>query len=340
MIESLYCSVNWLVENADALKIESNYCFYDWIIRSNDSFKPADLFRNESSDCFYEGVIESLIHTIHSNLLIYSETNQVTVLWASHWIIHSNDSFKPDDLFENESSDCFMSESLNHSFKRFIQTWWFIQKRIKWLFYERVIESFIQNDSFKPADLFRNESSDCFYERVIESFIQTIHSNLMIYSEMNQVTVLWASHWIIHSNDSFKPADLFGNESSDCFMSESLNHSFKTIHSNLLIYSETNQVTVLWASHWIIHSNDSFKPADLFGNKSSDCFMSESFTELIMQNTDSIKNESSDCFNERVIESFIQTIHSWFIQKRIKWLFLWVSHWIIHWTVLFKKLIN
>ncbi len=70
-----------------------------WIIASNDSFKRTDSFRIEASACLYEWIIESLPQMIHSNEPINLESKQVPV---------------------------FMNESLNHSFKWFIQTNQFI----------------------------------------------------------------------------------------------------------------------------------------------------------------------------------------------------------------------
>ncbi len=62
------------------------------------------------------------------------------------------------------------------------------------------------------------------YEWVIESFIQEIHSKTLIHPVMKQVKYLWVSHWIIHSRDSFKNTDSSSYETSEVFMSESLNH--------------------------------------------------------------------------------------------------------------------
>ncbi len=54
-------------------------------------------------------VIDSFTHTIHSNTRIYSETNHA-------------------DLFKNEPRKVLISESLNHSLIRFVQTRGSIQK--------------------------------------------------------------------------------------------------------------------------------------------------------------------------------------------------------------------
>ncbi len=43
------------------------------------------------------------------------------------WIIHSRDLLKNADSFSNGTSEVFMIESLNHSFKRFVKKCWFIQ---------------------------------------------------------------------------------------------------------------------------------------------------------------------------------------------------------------------
>ncbi len=64
----------------------------------------------------YERVIESFTQTIHSNTSVHTGRKHV---WASHWIIHSNDSFKHTGSYRNKTC---MSDSLNHSLKRFIQT--------------------------------------------------------------------------------------------------------------------------------------------------------------------------------------------------------------------------
>ncbi len=96
-----------------------------------------------------------------------------------------------------------MSNSLNHSLKRF----------------------------FKTADSFTNEASDCLNEQFIESFTQTILQNSWFVYKWSKWLCLnkslnhslkrflqnswfvykwskwlsqWAIHWIIHSNDSSK----------------------------------------------------------------------------------------------------------------------------------------
>lgn len=50
-------------------------------------------------------------------------------MFLSHWTIHWNNSFKTSDLFWDETSGFFLSESLNHSLNRFIQKHWFIQEQ-------------------------------------------------------------------------------------------------------------------------------------------------------------------------------------------------------------------
>jgi len=65
-------------------------------------------------------VIELLIQDIRSKMLIHLVIKQVEYLWVSHWIIHARDFFKNADSSSNETSEGFMIESLNHSFKRFV----------------------------------------------------------------------------------------------------------------------------------------------------------------------------------------------------------------------------
>ncbi len=200
----------------------------------------------------YERVIESLTQTIHSNTLVHTGIKHV---WASHWITHSNDSFKHIGSYRKKT---FMSESLNHSLKRFIQTHWFIQEENMSESLNHSLKRFIQTHWFIQEEnmseslnhsLKRFIQSHWFiqeenmYERVIESLTQTIHSNTLVHTGRKHV---WASHWITHSNDSFKHIGSYRNKTC---MSESLNHSLKRfIQTEVFKFTSTEVwiVELIW----------------------------------------------------------------------------------------------
>jgi len=121
---------------------------------------------------------------------------QVKYLWVSYWIINSRDLFKKTLIHPVIKQAKHLSESMNHSFKRFVQKHWFIQSWNKW----------------------------SIYEWVNESLIQEICSKTLIHPVMKQVKYLWLSYWIINSRDLFKNTDSSSHETSEVFMSELLNH--------------------------------------------------------------------------------------------------------------------
>ncbi len=137
----------------------------------------------------------------------------------------------------------FLNESLNHSLKRF----------------------------FKTADSFTNEASDCVFEWIIESFTQTILQNSWFIYKWSKWLCFWMNHWIIHSNNSFKTADSFTNEASDCVFEWIIESFTQTILQNSWLIYKWSKWLCFWMNHWIIHSNDSFKTADSFTNEASDC---------------------------------------------------------------------
>ncbi len=126
----------------------------------------------------------------------------------------------------------YLSESLNHSFKRFIQKHWFIQY----------------------------EMSQSWASHWI------IHSTDSIKTLIHPVTKrvnLERSHWIIHSRDSFKNTNSSSNETSQSWVSHWIIHSRDSFKQHWFIRNGTSQS---WAESLIIHSRDSFKNTDSSSN--------------------------------------------------------------------------
>jgi len=123
------------------------------------------------------------------------------------------------DSSSNETSEIFISESLNLSFKRFGQNHWFI-------LYQWVIESFIQEIRSKTQihPVMKQAKSLSVSHWIIHSRYSV---KILIYPVMKQMKSLSVCHWIIHSRDLVKIADSSSNKASEIFISESLNHSFK-----------------------------------------------------------------------------------------------------------------
>ncbi len=203
--------INYLLSHSitDSFKHTGSYrnktCMSESLNHSLKRFIQTHWFIQEEN--MYERVIESLTQTIHSNTLVHTGIKHV---WASHWITHSNDSFKHIGSYRKKTC---MSESLNHSLKRFIQTHWYRKKTCMSESLNHSLKRFIQTHRFIQEEN--------MYERVIESLTQTIHSNTLVHTGRKHV---WASHWITHSNDSFKH---IGSYRKKTCMSESLNHSLK-----------------------------------------------------------------------------------------------------------------
>ncbi len=361
-------------------------------------FKTADSSTNEASDCVFEEIIESFTQTILQNSWFIYKWSKWLCFWINHWIIHSNNSSKQLIHLQMKQVTVFLNKSLNHSLKRFLQNSWFIYKWSKSLSQWAIHWIIHSNDSFKTADSFTNEASDCVFEEIIESFTQMIHSKQLIHLQMKQVPVsmsnslnhslkwfiqnswfiykwskwlcFWRNHWIIHSNDSFKTADSFTNEASPCLNEQFIESFTQMIHSKQLIHLQMKQVPVSmsnslnhslkwfiqnswfiykwskslsqWAIHWIIHSNDSFKTADSFTNEASDCVFEEiieSFTQMIHSKQlihlqmKQVPVSTSNSLNHS-LKWFIQ--NSWFIYKWSKSLSQWAIHWIIHSNDSFK----
>ncbi len=175
MSESLNHSFNPFVQNTNSFR--NNSWVSHWIIHSTHLFK-ALIHSGTTHEWVIESFIppirskqwfiqeqlmsESLNHSFHR--FVQNSGSFRNNLWVSHWIIHSTDSFKtvvPSGTNHEWVIESFippirskqwfiqeqiMSESLNHSFNRFVQN----------------------------SGLFRNKS--------------------------------WVSHWIIHSTDSFNHA--------------------------------------------------------------------------------------------------------------------------------------
>ncbi len=143
----------------------------------------------------------------------------------------------------------FMSESLNHSFRQFLQSTHLFRNKSCDSLYEWVTESFIQKISLKhpffqewilwvfmseslnhsfsqfiqSTHLFRNKSCDSLYEWVTESFIQKICLKHPFFQEW----ILWL------------------------FMSESLNHSFRQLVQNKLCWpTAISPCSPRLVAHW------------------------------------------------------------------------------------------
>ncbi len=143
----------------------------------------------------------------------FIQKQNLRLIWISHWIIRSTDSFKNTDSFRNEPYGCLWMSN------------WIIRS----------------TDLFKNAKSFRNEL-------VTESFAQLNHSQCRFIQERNLCDCLWMSHWIIRSTDFFKNADSFRNETCDgLWMSHWIIRSADSFKDTFI--QEPNKLLSLRVSH-------------------------------------------------------------------------------------------
>ncbi len=216
--ESLNHSLKRFLQNSWFIYKWSEWlCFWmnHWIIHSNDSSKQLIHLQMKLVTVFLnESLNHSLKRFLQNSWFIY-KWSEWLCFWMNHWIIHSNDSSKQLIHLQMKQVTVFLKKSLNHSLKRFLQNSWFIYKWSKWLCFWRNHWIIHSNDSFKTADSFTNEQVTVFLKKSLIIHSTILQNSWFIY-KWSKWLCFWRNHWIIHSNDSFKTADSFTNEASDC----------------------------------------------------------------------------------------------------------------------------
>ncbi len=131
----------------------------------------------------------------------------------------------------------FISESLNHSFNRFIQSAdSFRNQSSDCLWVSHWIIHLI--DSFNNTDSFRKKLNFCLYKWVTESFIQRLIQSTDSFRNQSS-DCLWVSHWIIHLIDSFNNTDSFRKKLNVCLYKWVTESLIQQIHSKRWFIQES-----------------------------------------------------------------------------------------------------
>ncbi len=78
--------------------------------------------------CVYKWVSESFTADLFKIIDSFRKENDWLYLWVVHWLTVSNHSFKNISSFRKDQVTLFMSESLNHLLKQFIQKWFILEQ--------------------------------------------------------------------------------------------------------------------------------------------------------------------------------------------------------------------